>query len=81
MTKSRKWGKVKTGYGWIYSKHVRYSCRQQIKARVDTRNSPSSNLIIPDNPAVVGRLDNNNEMFNFNLSESTGLEEVNKTKT
>ena len=60
---------------------MRYSCRQQIIARVDTRNSPSSNLIIPDNPAVVGRLDNNNEMFNFNLSESTGLDVVNKTKT
>ena len=81
VTKSRKWGKVKTGYGWIYSKHVRYSCRQQIIARIDTRNFPSGNFIIPDNLAIVGRLNNNNKMFDFNLSENTGLYAENKTKT
>ena len=44
-------------------------------ARVETRNSPGKNLIIPDNPAIVGRLDNNNnKVFNFNLSETTGLD-------
>ena len=50
-------------------------------AWLDTKNSPSKNLIIPDNPAIVGRLDNNNKMFNFNLSESTGIDVGNKTKT
>ena len=51
------------------------------QAQVDTRNSPSDNLIIPDNPAIVGKLYNNNKMFKFNRSESTGLEAENKTKT
>ena len=50
-------------------------------ARVDTRNSPGENLIIPNNPAIMGRLYNNNKVFKFNLSESTGLEAENKPKT
>ena len=27
VTKTKKWGKLKTGFGWIYSSKVSYSCR------------------------------------------------------
>ena len=27
VTKTKKWGKMKTGFGWIYSSKVSYSCR------------------------------------------------------
>ena len=66
---------MKKGYGWIYSRRVTYSCRQQNLAWVVPDISPSGVNTLSDTPVVVGEgiSDNNNTMLN-DLSESINLE-------
>ena len=54
VTTSKKWGKVKQGYGWIYRKNVNYCCKLQSVPLGGTGVSDGANLCIPDNPAIVG---------------------------
>ena len=38
VNKTKKWGKVKSGYGWIYSQTVKYTCPRD--TCLDRQNSP-----------------------------------------
>ena len=55
VTTSKKGGKVKKGYGWIYKKNVNYYCKLQSLPLGGTRVSDGANISIPDNPAIVGK--------------------------
>ena len=43
----KKWGKVSTGYGWIYRKKIRFFCRAE-------KSSPTGPLISTSDVSTVG---------------------------
>ena len=65
----KKWGKIKTGYGWIYGKKTKYICRLETKAREAPEFSTQGNRVIPVQPALVG-IKGENVLFE---SDSEGL--------
>ena len=52
---SKKWGKKSTGYGWIYSRKVKYICGLETKVLESPKISTEGSMInISDEPALVG---------------------------
>ena len=76
VLKTQKWGKIKTGYGWIYGKKIRYICRLETKEREASEISTWGDKFVPVQPALVGI---KRENISFE-SDSEGLIQRNNEK-
>ena len=55
VTSTKKWGKKKDGFGWLYRTSVNYKCMMQTEARVVKEIYTGDVDQISDRPAIVGK--------------------------
>ena len=80
--KSKKWGKTKNGFGWIYSNKVEWLCRLRIRERTDQDISTSekagpdrsANLIKGNNSNITQAIGISRKVVDGGIDE--GLEKV-----